>query len=172
MDAGSKRHQTPDPEQNNYAYLTYKIVKRLSQILLGGTGILSQIRIFFHPGSWIQGSKNHCIQDPGPDPQHDVNYLLLKSWRYSPFPRGLKKRCRLSWLTNIALFLNIRIQMRGDAGLPGLSQWVKLCRSRDIRAQINFGDLTPYWTYVFSSVADPWHFGVDLDPDPRINASE
>jgi hypothetical protein len=25
---------------------------------------------------------------------------------------------------------------------------------------------------VSSSVADPWHFGVDPDPDPRIHASD
>ncbi len=26
--------------------------------------------------------------------------------------------------------------------------------------------------YVQVSVADPWHFGVDKDPDPRIHASD
>jgi hypothetical protein len=29
-----------------------------------------------------------------------------------------------------------------------------------------------YVTRVFYSVADPWHFGVDPDPDPRIHASD
>ncbi len=27
-------------------------------------------------------------------------------------------------------------------------------------------------TSVLASVADPWHFGVDPDPDPRIHASD
>ncbi len=29
-----------------------------------------------------------------------------------------------------------------------------------------------HWRLVYSSVADPWHFGVDPDPDPRIHASD
>ncbi len=35
--------------------------------------------------------------------------------------------------------------------------------------------LNPPWTHLNpfqSSVADPWHFGVDPDPDPRIHASD
>ncbi len=29
-----------------------------------------------------------------------------------------------------------------------------------------------HWSTMPSSVADPWHFGVDPDPDPRIHASD
>ncbi len=30
----------------------------------------------------------------------------------------------------------------------------------------------PQTLTLFTSVADPWHFGVDPDPDPRIHASD
>jgi hypothetical protein len=32
--------------------------------------------------------------------------------------------------------------------------------------------MCPYhvWVILLISVADPWHFGVDPDPDPRIHA--
>ncbi len=46
--------------------------------------------------------------------------------------------------------------MRGGGGggeLRGLSQWVELCTSRGMEAQIIFffGDLTPYLIYAFRS---------------------
>ncbi len=40
----------------------------------------------------------------------------------------------------------------------------------DSQAQLN-SDLQQK-EKVKSSVADPWHFGVDPDPDPRIHASD
>jgi len=49
--------------------------------------------------------------------------------------QGVTKRCHLSRLTNSALVY--------EPKCGGLSQWVKLYT----RAQINFGDLTPYLTY-------------------------
>jgi hypothetical protein len=33
--------------------------------------------------------------------------------------------------------------------LWGFSQWEQLCTSRDMEAQINFGDITPYLTYAY-----------------------
>ncbi len=46
----------------------------------------------------------------------------------------------LGWPTTLSWWA----QMRGRGELRGLSQWVQLYRG----AQINFGDLTPYLTYV------------------------
>jgi hypothetical protein len=54
--------------------------------------------------------------------------------------QGVTKRCRLSWLTNRALFYEPKCGGRGRVGLRGLSQWVQLYTG----AQINVGDLTPY----------------------------
>ncbi len=42
-----------------------------------------------------------------------------------PQRQGVTKRCRLSWLTNIA-FVYLKCGERGE-GLRGLSQWVQLC---------------------------------------------
>ncbi len=54
---------------------------------------------------------------------------------------GATKRCLLSWLTNSALLYEPKCGGGGE--LRGLSQWVQLYT----RAQINFRDLTPIWTY-------------------------
>ncbi len=59
--------------------------------------------------------------------------------------RGLKKRCRLSWLTNSALVYEPKC---GGGELRGLSEWVQLCTG----AQINVGDLTPYLTNALTSL--------------------
>ncbi len=58
--------------------------------------------------------------------------------------QGVTKRCRLSWLTYSALVYEPKCG-GGGYRLRGLSQWVHyICGHR---AQINFGDLTPYLTY-------------------------
>ncbi len=57
------------------------------------------------------------------------------------------KRCRPSWLTNSARIYEPKCG--GETGwLWGLSQRVQLYTG----AQINFGDLTPYLTYLYSRV--------------------
>ncbi len=53
------------------------------------------------------------------------------------------QRCRLSWLTNVALVYEPKCGGRG-VELRGLCQWVQLYTE----AQINLGDLTPYLTFV------------------------
>ncbi len=54
--------------------------------------------------------------------------------------QGVTKRCRLSWLTNGALVY----EPKSGGKLRGLGQCVQLYKGD----QINFGDLTPYWTYM------------------------
>jgi hypothetical protein len=52
--------------------------------------VLSRIRIFCHPGYWIQGSKSHRIPDP--DPQHWLlpRYLIdAGACRFWPEGRGI-----------------------------------------------------------------------------------
>ncbi len=59
---------------------------------------------------------------------------------------GVTKRCRLFLLTNSALV--IRVQMR-DIGVSAESQPMSTAVHITLHgAQINFGDLTPYLTYV------------------------
>ncbi len=54
--------------------------------------------------------------------------------------QGVTKRCRLSWLTNRALGYEPKC---GGGGVLLLCQWVKLYTG----AQINFGELTLYFTF-------------------------
>ncbi len=62
--------------------------------------------------------------------------------------KGVTKRCRLSWLANIAP--SYIAQMRVEGGeLRGFSQSVLLYT----RAQINFGDLTLYLTHGLTRIA-------------------
>ncbi len=58
------------------------------------------------------------------------------------YRQGVTKKCRPSWLTDSALVYEPKC---GGGGLRGLSQWVHSCAHG---AQINFGDLTPYLTYI------------------------
>ncbi len=80
-----------------------------------------------------------------------INYSVphLKSQKRGvtkvPFIQGVTKKCRLSWLPNIALVYEPKCGGRGE--LISLSQWVQLYTG----AQINVGDLTPYLTYEFIS---------------------
>ncbi len=62
-----------------------------------------------------------------------------------PCNQGVRKRCRLSWLTNSALVYEPKCGERGG-GLWGLSQSVQLYTE----AQINFGDLSPYLPYTWN----------------------
>ncbi len=55
--------------------------------------------------------------------------------------QGVKKRCRLSWMTNSALVYEPKCGGRGE--LRGINELVQLYTG----AQINFGDLPPYLTY-------------------------
>ncbi len=57
---------------------------------------------------------------------------------------GITQRCRLSWLTNSALVYEAKMQGDGR-GVEG-SQPMSTAAHRG--AHINFGDLTPYLTYV------------------------
>jgi hypothetical protein len=55
--------------------------------------------------------------------------------------QGVTKRCRLSWLTNSAFAYEPKCRGRGGC-------WVSANEySCTHKAQINFGDLTPYLTY-------------------------
>ncbi len=79
-----------------------------------------------------------------------------------PFTPGGYKKCRLPWLTNSALVYDPKVWRRGGRGLI---QWVQ----RYTGAQINFGDLTIYLTYVLHQ---PWIFrSLDLAFSIRSNYS-
>ncbi len=57
--------------------------------------------------------------------------------------QGVTKRCRLSWLTNTALY---RSPNAGGGG--GVAGYQPMSTAACVHgAQINFGDLTPYLTY-------------------------
>ncbi len=73
---------------------------------------------------------------------------VLKSDIYSIIElgyQGVTKRCRLSWLSNSGLVYEPKCG-RGGEGLRDLSQCVH-------GAQIIFGDLTPYLTYVVYEIS-------------------
>jgi hypothetical protein len=53
--------------------------------------------------------------------------------------QGVSRRCRLSWLTNSDLVYEPKCKGGG---------WSTGSHPMDPGAQINFGDLTPYLTYV------------------------
>ncbi len=55
--------------------------------------------------------------------------------------------------------------------MPYLSfrTWIRIESLLDLGPDENGMDLQPGF---LDSVPDPWHFGVDPDPDPRIHASD
>ncbi len=71
--------------------------------------------------------------------RHHVQSCGVRSCWEGSYQR-VTKRCRLSWLTNIALICKPKW---GGGGVRGLGQWVQLYTG----AQINFEDLTPSFTY-------------------------
>jgi hypothetical protein len=76
--------------------------------------------------------------------------------------QGVTKRCRLSWLTNSALFMSQNV-----GGEGGVAWSQPMCTAVHHGAQINFGDLTPSLTY---GVEDPgglsriWNFFLSRTP--------
>jgi hypothetical protein len=64
------------------------------------------------------------------------------------FDRGVKKRCRLSFLTNSALVYEPKC---GGSGGVAESQPMSTAVHNAHGAQINFVDLTPYLTYDFAA---------------------
>jgi hypothetical protein len=60
--------------------------------------------------------------------------LQYLAHRYT-LPRGVTKRCRLSWLTNSALVYEPKCGGGGGYGVPANVYII-------VRAQINFGDLS------------------------------
>jgi hypothetical protein len=66
--------------------------------------------------------------------------ILQSAWRQRVsekyiigYVQGVTKRCRLSWLTNSALVLQVQRNAGGMGwGGGGLSQWVQMCTSRDM----------------------------------------
>jgi hypothetical protein len=61
--------------------------------------------------------------------------------------QGVTKKCRLSWLTNSALVYEPKW---GGAGLRGPTNRYSCAHG----AQINFGDVIPYLTYVQHPLAN------------------
>ncbi len=66
--------------------------------------------------------------------------------------QGVTKRCRLSWLTNSALVYEAK--MRGDGRGVARSQPMSTAAHRS--PKINFGDLSPYLTYVLIGLRHGW----------------
>jgi hypothetical protein len=82
-----------------------------------------------------------------------LHYLWLQHfsrYQYRYFPaRGVTKRCRLAWLTNNAFGYEPKCRVGvGGGGGCGVSATEYSCCAHG--AQINFGDLIIYLTYVLS----------------------
>ncbi len=86
--------------------------------------------------AWIVKGKKEL---PLPPPQC---HLSTKSQDFKGPPQRVTKRCRLSWLTNIAPSY-MSPNAGGGGKLRGLSQWVQLYAG----AHLNFEDLAPFLTY-------------------------
>jgi hypothetical protein len=78
--------------------------------------------------------------------RHYMAHIELWKQRFLMQMQENTKRCRLSLLTNSAP--HIRVQMRGRVGVAGSQPMSTAVHITGHRAQINFGDLPPYWTYV------------------------
>ncbi len=83
----------------------------------------------------------------------ELHMIGLSLFWNEPLYLGITKRCRLSWLTNSALVY----EPKRGRGWRGLSQWVQPTSPSLLSeyscvhgAQINFGDLTSYWTYALN----------------------
>jgi hypothetical protein len=71
------------------------------------------------------------------------NFMVVSSFSKH---RGVTKRCRLSLMTNSALVYKPKCGVEG--GVAGVLAKEYGCPHG---AQINFGDLTPYLTYVLTA---------------------
>jgi hypothetical protein len=65
---------------------------------------------------------------------------MLRRADSNSWTQGVTKRCRLSWLTSSA---HVSLNAGGARELRGLSHYYSFTH----KAQINFGDRTPYLTY-------------------------
>jgi hypothetical protein len=73
--------------------------------------------------------------------KYDITYTVLLSDTLVVGDHGVKKRCRLPWLTNSTLVYEPKCGGWGSRGVSANEY-----RSAH-GAQINFADLTPYLTY-------------------------
>ncbi len=101
------------------------------------------------PGHQHRPQVKHFNIVSGPDP--DWVRILLSQWVWI---RGVKKRCRLSLLTNSALVIQVQSGGRGwVAWSQPMSTAVHITWHG---AQINFGDLFPYLTYGLDPGRSKW----------------
>ncbi len=97
--------------------------------------------------------RNPCFNSTAPlELNNFLCFCILK--------QGVTKKCLLSWLTNGALVYEPKYGRRG--GGCGVSANDYSCT---LWAQINFGDLAPYLTYVKDACPPDWGNRIEPWPD-------